>query len=923
MNRHTYATARALLLATLVPVSGGCDAATDAYTDHEDVPSFRDSHDNGFMMNGFMMNGFMMNGFMMNGFMMNGFMMNGFMMNGFMMNGIDLDGGVVDGLRLTSVETGTLAGQQPIKAISVDGITGELTLTTESDEIIRGTNVEGATWTFSADIDENTTQPYTMTIHQVRHTPAGIYTGGELYSYVFSTSYWDPNLDDWTAPEFAVCTDGDGAPVGALLLPGAWDSESGDRVGDGTDITIACHRAALAKCATWGYRIGNDDPAASDAHQACTRMVRADYTGQGVPYTLNGTLIYVGDALGINYQERHGASTNKEAEWGPDGARCIERFHLRQKQLTGCDGTPGNNDDCWMGQGGDPNIPDCASFELDPETAPDSLITATPYFEVDESYVGVIWQNPSLTVGLTDRDTAGANAYGGETSIYAQESLDGFVRHRAFGFRGFLNDLVGGGTKLVGLWGNGDIDVIGSTIPGRNFHGAANIAADDGRTIYALDDVNDELCTVSILTGALIECKGVVDANDATFDVSHLTDLTADNAEGTRFIMVNGGTELYTLTPNGATWRAVYTGDSPQPLNGIANSVDGKLLGLSYTNNDYIDVDTGVKLSNGGSGGLLIYGDLAALPIGVADVNLGEGPEAEIDGVCGDGELPANADCDGACDPGDHPNSPDCGYPGFCNQFDGRSVTLQSQQSGDFLRAGGGGGGGVGKSTTAGDWEQWTVECSGAEFVWLHSAHDTYLKANIYDDLVQGSNPQADKQQWIPVRSESGAWALKNKGRGKYLQVPWTNVGPQLGEAKHLNVVDVDKDDFCAAHDGADVTIRSADNDRYLDSGLDGAVGSSATADTTWHVKCTNRVVRLRSNETSGFLSARSGGQNADVRESKAPDSRARWIPIFDGSTGTWSFQSRPLGTYLGIDSGTHNAAQTTTVGAEERFIVQ
>lgn len=85
----------------------------------------------------------------------------------------------------------------------------------------------------------------------------------------------------------------------ALPLVGRWD-ETGAHIDDGT-ITFACTNGALAKCARWGYKPWKTfkGKPLRDYHQACTRMVRADYCGNGVGHTQNGTPIDVYDRLGL------------------------------------------------------------------------------------------------------------------------------------------------------------------------------------------------------------------------------------------------------------------------------------------------------------------------------------------------------------------------------------------------------------------------------------------------------------------------------------------------------------------------------------------------------------------------------------------------------------------------------------------------
>ena len=74
----------------------------------------------------------------------------------------------------------------------------------------------------------------------------------------------------------------------------------------------------------------------ADHHQACTRMARADYCGDGVPHTLNNTPIDVYDRL-VPYIQTLASVGNKEwkveAEWGPNGALCLGK-ELRVDMFT-------------------------------------------------------------------------------------------------------------------------------------------------------------------------------------------------------------------------------------------------------------------------------------------------------------------------------------------------------------------------------------------------------------------------------------------------------------------------------------------------------------------------------------------------------------------------------------------------------------
>jgi hypothetical protein len=107
-----------------------------------------------------------------------------------------------------------------------------------------------------------------------------------------------------------------GAP--ALALSGDWDYTRGGHDTSNPDaFTFACATDALAKCVTWGYDLGTYP----DLHQACTRMVRADYDGDGTAHTSDGVAIDVFDAYNIQTPEL--SSGTDEAMWSPYGAVCL------------------------------------------------------------------------------------------------------------------------------------------------------------------------------------------------------------------------------------------------------------------------------------------------------------------------------------------------------------------------------------------------------------------------------------------------------------------------------------------------------------------------------------------------------------------------------------------------------------------------
>lgn len=119
----------------------------------------------------------------------------------------------------------------------------------------------------------------------------------------------------------SICADGEYG----IFVPGTWDETGArrDALADAPefDATYSCESGVIAKCVAWGYapwEVG------ADVHQTCTRMARADYCGDGISYTKDGTVIDLVDRLGIQ-QSTPDAELEFEAGWGPDGAVCASR----------------------------------------------------------------------------------------------------------------------------------------------------------------------------------------------------------------------------------------------------------------------------------------------------------------------------------------------------------------------------------------------------------------------------------------------------------------------------------------------------------------------------------------------------------------------------------------------------------------------
>ena len=145
---------------------------------------------------------------------------------------------------------------------------------------------------------------------------------------------WNEKAQEWENP----CAATDAMPMPrALAVRGVWDAEGARREGAGR-FTWACEAGAIAKCIGWGYKPwqSKDGHLLVDHHQACTRMARADYCGNGRSHTKPGNLIDMYDRAGVQQRATapvagwDPAQVAFEAAWTTEGAYCLE--HTREGQ---------------------------------------------------------------------------------------------------------------------------------------------------------------------------------------------------------------------------------------------------------------------------------------------------------------------------------------------------------------------------------------------------------------------------------------------------------------------------------------------------------------------------------------------------------------------------------------------------------------
>jgi hypothetical protein len=157
---------------------------------------------------------------------------------------------------------------------------------------------------------------YTLRINAVIADPAPAPVN------LYDLSVQPPGSDDWQK----LCEPDPQGRTTAIPVPGSWAE---DRFVHGApgEFSFACSAGARGKCLRLGYLPWDrteDGESMAPYHAACTRMMRADYCGDGTPHTVIGTKVQLFDRAGI--VPHTGSDFGRfEAAWGPDGAVCVAR----------------------------------------------------------------------------------------------------------------------------------------------------------------------------------------------------------------------------------------------------------------------------------------------------------------------------------------------------------------------------------------------------------------------------------------------------------------------------------------------------------------------------------------------------------------------------------------------------------------------
>lgn len=227
------------------------------------------------------------------------------------------------------VYDGASLGGRPLANVHVED--GELVAELDG-AVLRGTALAGAV--LSARVVDAATSPPTVT--WVEHRIAEVQPELEARdraplgrTFLYTVEKYDGAAGAWVP--FCQVADPDGLHV-AIPIAAVWD-ERANRVESATEFTFACTTGAIGKCYRWGYRpwlsAAGGPEGMRGLHQACVRMARADYCGDGVPHTRTGTRIMIWDTVGPFQTYEHIPGFAFEAGWGPGGAVCMSHERWR------------------------------------------------------------------------------------------------------------------------------------------------------------------------------------------------------------------------------------------------------------------------------------------------------------------------------------------------------------------------------------------------------------------------------------------------------------------------------------------------------------------------------------------------------------------------------------------------------------------
>ena len=213
-------------------------------------------------------------------------------------------------------------GQGAVTAPSIEVLGTSFRVALPDGRILGSSDLIGAI----LEVEDDAGRSVTVRLDTVTRDPTD--RDGDVWLHRFSAK--DAATGAWRDLCTTPAPDGS---VAGFPLAGRWPSD-GRHLRDSFGFIVTCTAGAIGKCVRLGYKPWrNAEGGASlwDYHQACVRMMRADYGGGGVSHTRDGTFIDISDRLGIQHfdpDDPRARALAFEAAWGPDGAVCVRRTRI-------------------------------------------------------------------------------------------------------------------------------------------------------------------------------------------------------------------------------------------------------------------------------------------------------------------------------------------------------------------------------------------------------------------------------------------------------------------------------------------------------------------------------------------------------------------------------------------------------------------
>jgi hypothetical protein len=214
------------------------------------------------------------------------------------------------GVTPASAQTQTPTGAA-LQSVEVEGT--EFKATFADGRVLRSRDLVGATLTIAAGDGVQRVR-----IDAVERDPDA--TVGEVWLHTFSTQNADGSWRN-------VCNPGPDGRRQGFPIAGRARGDAALDPAEATVFDITCTGGARGKCVRFGYLPWADQ--GYDRYNACVRMVRADYCGDGGGTTRDGMLIDMYDDQRIQTTDND-PGLEFEAGWSANGAVCVRRVRVKE-----------------------------------------------------------------------------------------------------------------------------------------------------------------------------------------------------------------------------------------------------------------------------------------------------------------------------------------------------------------------------------------------------------------------------------------------------------------------------------------------------------------------------------------------------------------------------------------------------------------